>query len=344
MFIKGFDKDLKCRGFQFEIGGIYETGARNDELKLCSNTVFHFCRSLEQVHQFYDCSNKGNRFCEIEVLGTLIEDSDKCGSNKIKIVREITDSELNVLKGTVYGNVGLFNTGSRNTGYSNAGNNNTGDYNFGYFNTGSSNLGHHNSGHCNTGDRNVGNRNTGNENSGDYNAGHYNSGDYNTGSRNAGFFNTGYKNTGCSNTGNHNTGDKNTGNFNTGNFNTGHHNVGMFNSCGYSNGFFNTKEPTINIFNIDSGMTMSEFMKSEYYYALSSTPFILTRWIKYTEEEKKTDKEKELVGGYLKEYTFYEACQNWWNRMSDKNKEIIKSIPNFDAEIFKEITGIEVLE
>jgi hypothetical protein len=30
--------------------------------------------------------------------------------------------------------------------------------------------------------------------------------------------------------------------------------------------------------------------------------------------------------------------------MSTENKEIIKSIPNFNAEIFKEITGIETKE
>ena len=239
MFIKGFDKDLKCMNFQFEVGKVYDTGAKDDELILCTNTVFHFCRSLQQVHKYYSCNDENNRFCEIEVLGKLIGDNNKCGSNKIKIVREITGDELNNLKGLERGNTGLFNTGDMNSGYSN------------------------------TGDMNSGNRNT-----------------------------------------------------------------GMFNKCSYSNGFFNTKEPTVNIFNVDSGMTASEFYISKYYVALISSPFILTKWIE--------DESKGLIGGYLKEYTFKEACQNWWNKMSDENKEIIKSIPNFNAEIFKEITGIEV--
>ena len=263
MFIKGFDKDLKCIGFQFEIGQTYDTGAKDDELKLCTNTVFHFCRSLQQVHDYYSCY-VNNRYCEIEVLGKLIEDKNKCGSNKIKIVREITGDELNHLKGLERGNIGLFNTGNLNTG-----------------------------------DWNTGNRNTGNRNTGDWN-----------------------------------TGDYNTGNLNTGDWNTGHYNTGMFNSCNYSNGFFNTKEPTVNIFNVDSGMTTSEFYNSKYYKALISSPFILTEWIE--------DESKGLIGGYLKEYTFEEACKNWWNKMSDNDKEIIKSMPNFNAEIFKEITGIEV--
>jgi hypothetical protein len=56
---------------------------------------------------------------------------------------------------------------------------------------------------------------------------------------------------------------------------------------------------------------------------------------------KKT-KAKKLIGGYLKSYTYKEACKNWWNGMSRKNKAIICSMPNFDANVFKEITGIEV--
>lgn len=160
------------------------------------------------------------------------------------------------------------------------------------------------------------------------NTGDNNTGDWNTGSWNTGDFNIGYWNTGIRNIGSCNTGNSNTGYWNTGFRNIGNRNTGMFNTCNYSNGFFNTKEPTVNIFNVDSGMTASEFYKSKYYYALMSSQFILTK----------------LVDDKLKSYTFKEACANWWAKMTDKNKEIIKSIPNFNAEIFKEITGIEVEE
>lgn len=37
-----------------------------------------------------------------------------------------------------------------------------------------------------------------------------------------------------------------------------------------------------------------------------------------------------------------EACAKWWSQMTEKNKEIIQSMPNFDAKIFKDITGIEI--
>ena len=98
----------------------------------------------------------------------------------------------------------------------------------------------------------------------------------------------------------------------------------------------------IRIFNKPSGMSLRDFCRSRYRNALYSAPFTLTDWIEYTDEEKAEDEDKALIGGYLKTYTMEEAWANWWDELTDENKEIIKSIPNFDAEIFKEITGIEV--
>jgi len=287
MKIKGMDKDMKCRGFQFEIGKEYKIEHDGKPLELCSDTVFHYCDSLQQVHEHYSCKEL-NRFFEIDVLGEEVTDGEKCGSDHIKIVREITGNELAAMKGMVNGNTGLFNTGNRNTGDRNTGYRNTGDWN--------------------TGDRNTGNRNTG-------------------------YGNTGYGNTGYRNTGDRNTGD----------WNTGYGNTGYGNTCDGSNGVFCT-EPDMNIriFNRPSGMSLRDFYRSRYYEALCSAPFMLTEWIPYTEEEKKADPEKEMIGGYLKEYTMKEAWANWWGKTSEKDKKIIQEIPNFDAKIFKEITGIEV--
>ena len=141
MRIKGFDKNLCCRGMQFEIGKTYDTGAKDDEIELCTNTVFHYCKTMQNVHSYYNCTGD-NRFCEVEVLGAEITDGTKCGSNKIKIIREITGYELDILCGKTNGNTGLFNTGYWNTGHSNTGQSNTGDWN----------TGHRNTGKCNTGD------------------------------------------------------------------------------------------------------------------------------------------------------------------------------------------------
>lgn len=58
--------------------------------------------------------------------------------------------------------------------------------------------------------------------------------------------------------------------------------------------------------------------------------------LKWVEDETK------IEGYYLKKYTYKEACAKWWNRLSDKAKETIKSIPNFDEKVFENITGIKV--
>lgn len=60
-----------------------------------------------------------------------------------------------------------------------------------------------------------------------------------------------------------------------------------------------------------------------------------------------TDAEKErkpscgMIGGYLKVLDEPECGQIWWDGLTDEEKGIIKDIPNFDKEIFKEITGIK---
>lgn len=184
------------------------------------------------------------------------------------------------------------------------------------------NIGCGNSGSENIGRRNSGGRNNGDWNSGYGNIGSFNSGNWNNGSLNSGDVNYGSCNSGCKNNGDYNS--------------------GMFNSCNYSSGVFCNKEPKIKIFNIESNMTMREFKDSIYYKAIYSSNFCLIKWVQYTEEEKEKDPNKKLLGGHLKKYSYKEACANWWAEMSEENKEIIKSMPNFDKEIFEDITGIEV--
>ena len=327
MYIKGFDKDLKCRGFQFEVGGVYDTGYKKEELELCSETVFHFCDRLEKVHGYYDCSNEENRYCEIEVLGELIYDENKCGSNKIKILREITGEELEILKGHKNGNTGLFNSGNYNSGNKNSG----------YLNSGDLNIGNENSGHSNSGNANSGNLNSGCNNSGDKNRGNFNSGNANSGDANSGNANSGHSNSGCNKSGDANGGDANSGDAKSGDAKSGD-----WNKCNGSNGIFCTEEPTIRIFDKETNMTLNEFRKSKYGKALRSVKLKLTEWIWYTQEEMKEDDDKKATKGYLKNYTYKEACANWWSELTEENKEIIMSIPNFDADKFYEITGIKI--
>ena len=151
---KGFDKNLRCRNFQYQVGETYET---DKPINLC-DWGFHFCRKLFDVNNYYPFADSDNRFCEVEAIGEVKDGDDKSVTNKIKIVREISKEEF----------MQIVNVGKDNTGFCNTGNCNTGN--------------------CNTGDCNTGNRNTGNRNTGDWNTGDWNTGDWNKTNRSAGVF------------------------------------------------------------------------------------------------------------------------------------------------------------
>ena len=87
---KGFDKDLKCRDFQYEIGKEYE----EKEAKACEKG-FHACTNSLNVLQYYPPCYE-NRYCEVEQDGEFSENGDdsKVASTKIKIGNEISLEEL----------------------------------------------------------------------------------------------------------------------------------------------------------------------------------------------------------------------------------------------------------
>ena len=189
--------------------------------------------------------------------------------------------------------------------------------------TGCWNIGNWNTGDRNIGDWNTGYRNIGNQNTGDQNTGNWNTGDQNTGNRNTGYWNIGNQNTGDCNTGDCNTGDWNKSSFNTG--------------C------FNTEEQKIMLFNKPSDMTYREWIDSDARYLLNQIPKDVVEWVyeeDMTDEEKAAHPTYETVGGYLKVLDKSECGQLWWDGLSDYQKNIIKGIPNFDADIFFQCTGI----
>ena len=217
------------------------------------------------------------------------------------------------------------NTGDRNTGNWNIGDMNTGDRNTGNWNTGKRNTGNRNTGDMNTDNGNTGNRNTGNRNTGDRNAGDMNTGDRNTGIRN--------------------TGDRNAGNMNTGDMNTGDRNTGNWNTVNLETGFLNTiQNEQVRVFNRYVDLQVwEEAIKPDFMY------FLLTEWVyecDMTDAEKQDVKGYEILGGYLKSYKNKEAFQNSFNKLSKVQREIqvgqLKRLPNFDAEVFKEISGIDI--
>ena len=168
-------------------------------------------------------------------------------------------------------------------------------------------------------DRNTGDRNTGN-----WNTGNWNTGDRNTGNGNTGNRNTGYRNTGDWNTGDRNTGNRNTGNWNTGNCNTG---------------FLNTTEPKVRIFNKECDVKREDLEFPDYFY------FDITEWIPedaMTDEEKEEHDTYKATGGYLRSYDYQEAWRKSWENTTDEDRRKTLSLPNWDNELFKEISGIDV--
>lgn len=87
---KGMDKDMKCRGFQFEVGKEYE----EDKAEACKSG-FHSCLHPLDVFRYYP--PKESRYFEVEASGD-IDDSDerdtKIASTRIKIGEELSIAAL----------------------------------------------------------------------------------------------------------------------------------------------------------------------------------------------------------------------------------------------------------
>ena len=80
---KGFDKDLKCRDFQYEIGKEYE----EERAEIC-DTGFHACENPLDVFGYYAPSN--SRYCEVELdANDQKSDDSKRVGKKIFIKAEI---------------------------------------------------------------------------------------------------------------------------------------------------------------------------------------------------------------------------------------------------------------
>ena len=274
---KVFNSDWTCRGFQFEVGKVFE----EDVTPVCCDKGFHFCTKASDCFSYYKF-DPNNKVAEVEALGEIDsnDEDSKCCTNKIKIVREINWQEV----------LELVNLGKACTGLCNSGDCNSGD--------------------CNSGNRNSGLCNSGNRNSGDCNSGNRNSGDWNSG-------------------------DCNSGNRNSGDWNK---------TC-FSNGCFNTESPKIYLFNKPSNWNYSDWLNSDARYILMNCPSNVLSWIwedDMTDEEKEQHPEYLATGGFLKHIEEETGRQMWWDGLSDVQKDSVMQLPNFDKDIFKEITGISI--
>ena len=267
-----------CRGFKFEVGKTYTKDTPKEELKCCTDNVFHFCREIYAIEKESNYKLTESRLFEV-ISGDFIRDGDKYGTNSITILREIKGEEKQELI-----NSGNRNSGNRNSGDCNSGNRNSGIWNSGDWNSGNRNSGDCNSGDWNSGDCNSGNRNSGNWNSGDWNSGNWNSGDCNS-------------------------------------------------------GFFNSDEPCVRLFNKMTNYKGNDIKIPSWCY------FDLTVWVSHdtaSEEEKTEHKaEIEICGGFLKTINYKDAWRIAWNKASIEERKELFDLPNWDNQVFKEITGID---
>ena len=119
----------------------------------------HFCKVAADCFHYYDF-NPDNHVAEVAAYGEVVEEGDKCATNKLEIIREIPWAELLEMVNTGKGCAGLCNSGDWNSGDCNSGDWNSGDWN--------------------SGNRNSGNRNSGDWNSGDWNNTNFSNGCFNT--------------------------------------------------------------------------------------------------------------------------------------------------------------------
>ena len=87
---KAFDKNMQCRGFQYEVGKEYEM---DGEIKCCERG-FHACKSPMEVWDHYDMLS--SRFAEVEQSGKIEEEknSTKVCSSRIKIKAELKLADI----------------------------------------------------------------------------------------------------------------------------------------------------------------------------------------------------------------------------------------------------------
>ena len=87
---KGFDKDFKCRDFQYEVGKTYEKDSR---IKCCKRG-FHACESPMEVFDYYNMF--ASRFAEVEQSGEIDKEdgSTKVCSSRIKIKAELKLADI----------------------------------------------------------------------------------------------------------------------------------------------------------------------------------------------------------------------------------------------------------
>ena len=162
---------------------------------------------------------------------------------------------------------------------------------------------------------------------------------------NASVSSSGYCNSGNRNSGNRNSGDRNSGDWNSGDWNSGNRNSGDWNSGNWNSGVF-CSDSKIKIFDKESDWTIEDWYNSEARTVMNYCPCSYSDFVyasDMTVEEKARHPEHETIGGYVKVITVTdEDKQKWWDSLTEDEKQAVYDLPNFDADKFKQCTGIKV--
>ena len=106
-----------------------------------------------------------------------------------------------------------------------------------------------------------------------------------------------------------------------------------------------TEEQKIMLFNKPSDWSYIDWVNSNARYLLQKIPNRAVEWVcagDMTGEEKAVYQTYKTTEGYLKVPNESKCGQLWWDGLSEDDKKTITEIPNFDANIFLECTGIDV--
>ena len=116
-------------------------------------------------------------------------------------------------------------------------------------------------------------------------------------------------------------------------------NSGDSNSGSWNSGYFNVDSPLVRIFGKETDVKKEDIDLPSWLY------FDLTQWVSHdtaTDNEKKEHKnEIKIFGGFLKTLTYKEAFRLAWNKAEFSERKKLFSLPNWNNEIFMQISGID---
>ena len=140
-----------------------------------------------------------------------------------------------------------------------------------------------------------------------------------------------------------NKGNDSLGHSNTGNWNTGNRNTGNWNTANYHVGSFNTLDAeTVIVFNKPCKKDVWDNADKP-----SCLYFYVKKWVNYSEMTTNEKQNPNLAsaktaGGYVKQIDYKEAFTASMKASSKSDIVKVKALPNFDAEVFEEISGFKI--